>query len=102
MDNNTAPQPMPNMQIPTDNIQAAKKGSSTKWIILIILIVIALAAGDYLYMRNQSSVGVPTNTPTTTSSTESSLNSLNSELNSADATNDTLDFDQLDQDLKNL
>lgn len=99
--NNQPAEPMPNMQIPTDNIQVDKKGNSTMWIILIILVVVVLVAGVYLYMRNQASSGVPTNTPTTTSSVPS-LNSFNSELNSADTTNDTSDFDQLDQDLKNL
>lgn len=101
MDSNN-PQPIPNMQVPTDNIQMEKKGNSTMWIILIILIVIALVTGVYLYMRNQASSGVPTSTPATTSSSQSSLNSLSSELNSADTTSDTSDFDQLDQDLKNL
>lgn len=103
MDNNTntPPTPMPNMQVPADNMQIEKKGNSMVWILVIILIAIVLAAGVYLYMRNQSSVGVPANNPVTTGST-SSLNSLNNELNTADATDNTSDFNQLDQDLQNL
>ncbi|QQG43339.1 MAG: hypothetical protein HYW45_04050 [Candidatus Daviesbacteria bacterium] len=93
---------MPNIQIPTDTPDSHKKGNSITWVIMIILVVVVLATGVYLYIRNQGSLGVPTNTPATTGSTPSSLNSLNNELNSADTTSDNSDITQLDRDLQAL
>lgn len=90
MDNNINNQPV--SEVPMNS----KKGNSAMWVIMIILVVVV--AGVYLYIRNQGSLGIPTSTPTTSSS----LNSLNSDLNSADTTGNNSELNQLDRDLQAL